>query len=88
MSPMIFEKSMSMAQNLALQQGRKIENHFILTVDLAPSHWDWSQGEPPEDNPDYYLRFKKTFHRMGGVVQYLQADNRDFLLALAHKLAE
>ena len=87
MSPMIFEKSMSMAQNLAVQGGRKLENHFVLVVDLAPSRWDWSQGEPPADSPEYYLRYCKTFSRMGGTMRYLSADNRDFLLALAAALA-
>lgn len=86
MSPMIFEKSLSMSQNLALQQGRRIENHFMLVVDLAPSHWDWSQGEPPESNPDYYLRYCKSFARMGGQMRYLASDNRDFLAALYHTL--
>ncbi|MFH1739849.1 MAG: hypothetical protein ABIH23_12630, partial [bacterium] len=53
---------------------------------LQESHWDWTQGEPPEDNPDYYLRFCKTFSRMGGIMNYLSADNRDFLLTLLHRL--
>jgi hypothetical protein len=88
MSPMVFEKSLSMAQNLAIGQGTLIENHKILVVDLAESHWDWSQGEPPEDNPDYYLRYNKSFHRMGGQMRYLSADNRDFLLALCQSLQE
>ncbi len=86
MSPMIFEKSMSMAQNLAHQNGDAIENHFIAVNDIQESSWDWSQGEPPEDHPDYYLRFYKTFHRMGGDLHYAQCDNRDFLLTLCRKL--
>ena len=86
MSPMIFEKSLSMAQNLAIQQGGKIENHYILVVDLMESHWDWRQGEPPEDNPDYYLRYNKSFSRMGGTMRYLSLDNRDFLLTLSQIL--
>lgn len=86
MSPMIFEKSLSMSQNLALQKGKHIDNHFMMIVDLAESHWDWSKGEPPADNPDYYLRYNKTFARMGGTMRYLSADNRDFLLALVQAL--
>jgi len=86
MSPMVFEKSLSMAQNLALQEGRSIDNHFIQVVDLQESHWDWTKGEPPEDNPDYYLRFNKSFNRMGGTMRYLCADNRDFLLRLCQEL--
>lgn len=87
MSPMIFEKSLSMAQNAALQRGQAIRNHFIVVVDLAESGWDWQRdGEPPLDNPAYYLRYCKTFARMGGAVRYLQADNRDFFPALLHAL--
>lgn len=86
MSPMIFEKSLSISQNVALQQGRRIENHYMLIVDLARSIWDWSQGEPPETSPDYYLRYNKSFSRMGGVMRTLSADNRDFLLGLAREL--
>ena len=86
MSPMIFEKSLSMAQNVAIQQGGHIDHHYLFICDLAESNWDWNQGEPPEDNPAYYLRYNKSFSRMGGTMRYLQADNRDFLLALAHQL--
>ncbi len=86
MSPMVFEKSFSMAQNLALQRGERIDNHFILVVDLAESTWDWSQGEPPEEHPAYYLRYNKTFSRMGGTMRYICADNRDFLLTLSQAL--
>lgn len=86
MSPMVFEKSLSMARNVALQEERTITDHQILVVDLAKSHWDWTQGEPPEDNPDYYLRYNKTFSRMGGTLRYLSADNRNFLLNLLQQL--
>lgn len=86
MSPMVFEKSLSMAKNIALQEGRRLAGYFIAVVDLAESHWDWSAGEPPEDNPDYYIRYCKSFTRMGGELRYASADNRDFLLELAHTL--
>jgi hypothetical protein len=89
MSPMIFEKSISMAQNVCLQNGKRIENHFMVVVDLAQIAWNWQKdGEPPPDNPAYYLRYCKTFSRMGGTMRYLAVDNRDFLLSLLHKLEE
>jgi len=88
MSPMIFEKSMAMAQNLKIQEGGHIDNHFMVIVDLAKSDWDWQKdGEPPMDNPAYYLRYCKTFSRMGGEMHYLTADNRDFLLAIYQQLS-
>jgi hypothetical protein len=87
MSPMIFEKCLSMSQNLEMQKNGHIDNHYMLIVDLAESDWDWQkEGEPPTDNPAYYLRYCKTFSRMGGEMHYLSADNRDFLLGLYHKL--
>ena len=86
MSPMIFEKSLSMAQNLAAQEGRRIGNHYMFVVDLAESTWDWRRGEPPDGDPAYYLRYNKTFSRMGGTMRYLQMDNRDFLLHLSRRL--
>jgi hypothetical protein len=87
MSPMIFEKALSMSQNLALQAGAPINQHYIVVVDLAESTWDWQKnGEPPKDNPAYYLRYCKTFNRMGGEMHYLSADNRDFLLSLSQLL--
>ena len=88
MSPMIFEKSFSMAQNLALRKGRHIDNHSLFVVDLATVDWNWETcGEPPPNNPAYYLRFCKTFSRMGGRMRYTTANNRDFLLALCKELS-
>ncbi len=86
MSPMVFEKTLSMARNLAAQQGKTIGDFMIVVVDLAPVSWDWRQGEPPTTHPDYYLRFNKTFARMGGQVRYISADNRTFLPALLAQL--
>ena len=64
-----------------------IDRHHIAVVDLAESTWDWQAlGEPPKDNPAYYLRYCKTFSRMGGTMRYLCADNRNFLLTLTQAL--
>jgi hypothetical protein len=82
MSPMIFEKSLSMARNLALREGRDIRDCHIYVVDLQEAGWDWNSGEPPMDNPAYYLRFMKTFNRMGCPLAYISADNRAFFRAL------
>lgn len=88
MSPMIFEKALSMAQNMAIQENRHIDNHFMVIVDLAKNEWDWGRdGEPPSDNPAYYLRYCKTFSRMGGEMKYLTADNRDFITGLLQNLS-
>ena len=87
MSPMIFEKALSMARNVALQEGRRVESFKIFVVDLAPPGWDWRGGaEPPPEHPAYYLRFLKTFSRAGAPLTYVQADNRAFLAALCTEL--
>ncbi len=88
MAPQVFEKSLSVVNNLRLQAGRPIvHDHSIYVVDIQDGgRWDWSQGEPPKDNPAYYLRFCKSFARMGGTMQYVQCDNVTFLLNLLHAL--
>ena len=88
MSPMIFEKALSMSRNVARAGGADIRDFSIHVVDLARSAWDWTRdGEPPKTNPAYYLRFCKTFSRMGGRMTYTSADNRAFLVALLRALA-
>ncbi len=58
---------------------RGISGHVICVNDITESDWDWQRGEPPEDNPDYYLRTCKSFSRMGGEMNYVCLDNRAFL---------
>lgn len=89
MAPQVFEKSLSCVNNLRLQEGRRIiQDHTFYVVDLQDGgRWDWSKGEPPKDNPAYYLRFCKTFARMGGAMHYLQCDNVAFLQHLLQRLS-
>ena len=88
MAPQVFEKSLSCIHNLRLQQGRPIvSGHSIHVVDLQDGgNWDWSQGEPPKTSPAYYLRFCKSFSRMGGAMYYAQCDNLAFVHGLLHAL--
>jgi hypothetical protein len=88
MAPQVFEKSISCVNNLRLQAGRKIvHEHTIYVVDIQDgSNWDWAKGEPPKDNPAYYLRFCKSFSRMGGEMRYVQCDNVAFLHRLRNRL--
>jgi hypothetical protein len=89
MAPQVFEKTLSNVNNLRLQAGRPtVSGHSIYVVDLQESgNWDWSTGEPPKTNPAYYLRFCKSFVRMGGDMQYVQCDNRTFVHHLFARLA-
>jgi hypothetical protein len=88
MAPQVFEKSLSCVNNLRLQAGRPIvRGHHIYVVDLQDGgNWDWTKGEPPKDNPAYYLRFCKSFSRMGGAMHYLQCDNVAFVHNLLRRL--
>ena len=84
MGPQVFEKALSCVNNLRLQDGREVvRDHSFYVVDLQDGGgWDWSTGEPPKSNPAYYLRFCKSYSRMGGAMHYAQADN----LAFVHHL--
>ena len=88
MGPQVFEKSLSCVNNLRLQAGRSvISGHSIYVVDLQDGGgWDWTRGEPPKTNPAYYLRFCKSYARMGGAMHYVQCDNVTFVQQLYHKL--
>jgi hypothetical protein len=88
MGPQVFEKSLSCVNNLRLQAGRPVvRGHAIYVVDLQDGGgWDWSRGEPPKDNPAYYLRFCKSYSRMGGEMRCLQCDNVVFLHHLLREL--
>jgi hypothetical protein len=90
MAPQVFEKSLSCVNNLRLQAGRSIvRDHEIYVVDLQDGgNWDWTRGEPPKDNPAYYLRFCKSFSRMHGTMHYLQCDNVVFVHNLLHELRQ
>lgn len=81
MAPQVFEKSLSCVNNLRQQARRRVvHGHTIYVVDLQDGgKWDWARGEPPKDNPAYYLRFCKSFSRMGGAMRYVQCDNVAFL---------
>jgi hypothetical protein len=88
MAPQVFEKSLSCVHNIRLQEERPlVSGHSIYVVDLQDGGgWDWSQGEPPKTSAAYYLRFCKSFSRMGGAMRYVQSDNAAFMHQLWHAL--
>jgi hypothetical protein len=88
MSPQVFEKAFSCANNLLAGRGEPfVRDHMIAIVDIQDGgNWDWATGEPPPDHPAYYLRFCKSFYRMGGEVSYIQLDNRAVLSHLVARL--
>jgi hypothetical protein len=88
MGPQVFEKAHSCVNNLRLQRGQGvIRDHRIYVVDLQDGgNWDWTKGEPPKNNPAYYLRFCKSYSRMGGTLHYVQSDNLMFVHHLLSRL--
>jgi hypothetical protein len=88
MGPQVFEKALSCVNNLRLQRGRDVvSGHTFYVVDLQDGGgWDWTEGEPPKTNPAYYLRFCKSFSRMGGALNYVQCDNLTFIQHLYRRL--
>lgn len=87
-SPMVFEKALSIARNVKHQKNKKIKDFLIVVNDIQEGRWNWRSGiEPSEDNPAYYLRFCKTFDRMGArKMYYIKEDNKVFLTNLYHEL--
>ena len=59
------------------------ENRIIL---WESDGWGWPQGEPPKENPAYYLLFCKSYARMGGTMHYAQCDNNAFTHHLLREL--
>ena len=80
--------AVSCVNNLRLQAGKKIlHDHTMFVVDIQDGdNWDWSRGEPPKDHPAYYLRFCKSFSRMGGEMKYVQCNNTAFFHHLLEEL--
>jgi hypothetical protein len=89
MGPQVFEKALSCVNNLRMQAGKApVGGHTIYVVDIQDGgQWDWSRGEPPKTNPAYYLRFCKSYVRMGGAMKYVQCDNLQFVHHLYRKLS-
>ena len=89
MGPQVFEKTLSCVNNMRLQGGREIvRGHSVYVVDIQDGGgWDWTRGEPPKTNPAYYLRFCKSYSRMGGAMHYAQCDNAAFVHNLWARLA-
>jgi hypothetical protein len=88
MAPQVFEKSLSAVNNLRIGAGQApVSGLTIYVIDLQDSGgWDWTEGDPPKSNPAYYLRFCKSFSRMGGAMHYVQCDNMTFLHNLYREL--
>jgi len=87
MAPQVFEKAVSFANNIRRSQNKgPLKDFSIFVVDIQPASWDWTRGEPPKSNPAYFLRFCKSFSRMGGLMKYVCLDNVVFMHNLYHAI--
>ncbi len=79
MGPEVYLKALSMARNVAHQEGRRIANFTTAAFDLIPIQGDW-QAEAPKNNPQYYYRPWKTILVRtvadGGQSFYVCGDHR------------
>lgn len=85
MAPEVFLKALSMARNVAHQEGKVIKHFSALVCDL----YDLPVGfreEPPKNNPAYYFRPLKTMLVRtvadGGVSFYIKGKHADTIPAL------
>ncbi|MFO0929407.1 MAG: hypothetical protein U0736_20660 [Gemmataceae bacterium] len=88
--PEVFLKALSMARNVAHQQGKQIRRFTTAVFDLVPLPANWRDGTPGKDDPLYYHRaFKTVLVRAvadGGQSFSVQGDFRDTLPAFWHLL--
>jgi hypothetical protein len=82
MGPEVYLKALSMARNVAHQEGRQIRNFTTAVFDLIPIDGD-TRHEAPKTDPRYYYRPWKTILARtvadGGESFYVQGDHRSTL---------
>ncbi|MGA9755462.1 MAG: hypothetical protein WBV23_10010 [Desulfobaccales bacterium] len=78
MAPEVFLKALSMARNVARQEGRGIRNFCSLVCDIRDLSGDFTQ-EPPKTSPAYYFRPWKTM-----LVRAVQEGGESFYVRGLH----
>lgn len=90
MGPEVYLKALSMARNVARQEGRSIARFTTAVFDLPDLGEDF-HAEAPRDDPRYYYRPWKTILVRtvadGGESFYVQGDHRDTFPRLWSELA-
>jgi hypothetical protein len=88
--PEVYLKCLSMARNVARQNGRRITNFSTAVFDLLPLEGQNLSETPPKSDPRYYFRPWKTILARtvadGGESFYVQGSHRDTVPALAARL--
>lgn len=87
--PEVYLKALSMARNVAHQEGRTISNFTTAVFDLLPIKED-TEETPEKSDPRYYFRPWKTILSRtvadGGMGYYIQGEHKDTVSNLAYKL--
>ncbi|MDZ7616503.1 MAG: hypothetical protein U1E05_05820, partial [Patescibacteria group bacterium] len=88
--PEVYLKALSMARNVAHQEGRVIRHFTSAMFDLAPLPANYRDGPPSKDHPQYYFRPWKTILVRtvadGGTSFYFEGDHCQTLPTLWHNL--
>jgi hypothetical protein len=92
MGPEVYLKALTMARNVAHQEGRTV-NHFTTAVfDLVQLDTQNVRHEAPKTDPRYYFRpYKTTLVRTvadGGESYYVQGDHRITIPTLYHLILD
>jgi hypothetical protein len=91
MAPEVYLKALSMARNVAHQEGRQIRNFTTAVFDLMPIAGDF-RDELPKSEPAYYFRPRKTILIRtvadGGHSYYFSGDHRATFPALWRAIGE
>jgi hypothetical protein len=89
--PEVYLKALSMARNVAHQQGQSIRRFTTAVFDLVELPADFRDGLPAKDAALYYYRPWKTILvrtvAEGGTSFYIQGDHRQTIPTLWHLLA-
>lgn len=86
MGPEVYLKALSMARNVAHQEGKVIRNFTTAVFDMQPIQSRDYHTEPTKDKPEYYHRFWKTILirtvRDGGTSYYIEGVHQETISSL------
>ena len=90
--PEVYLKALSMARNVARQEGKELRHFTTAVFDLIPLPENWRDGTPSKDDPFYYYRPWKTILTRtvadGGQSFYFQGDHHQTIPTLWHELTK
>lgn len=92
MGPEVYLKALTMARNVAIQEGRAISHFTTAVFDLMPLGEKDLHSEAPKTDPAYYFRPYKTILVRtvsdGGESFYVQGDHRTTVPTLYHLIVD